>query len=1420
MTSPQRAYTLAFADAFLRPTTNAKHTLQIYFDWQYSIVWPPKDGLGPDWLSSTTKIDFKVYLCGQEPSIDLVASEAFYQNLPSWVTSYDSSELTFLDVNTLALWSEFAIEVRSQLWSDATDIAQLRAKQDTRFEGVPRMALKRAPNWYFDYIDKISRAQGEPPVRADLAKQYVEHAALLLKRLDELREITSERALSLTDETPGQRAIEAFKKLCTDEPTLGHLFRVLFTVEAPLAVNAGTDYWLLARPVVQGTIVPLSDIQPVLTRARLSSQGLLTILDANTSAVADPVQTYVSDQVAVHQFTDGEISPSISSEITTQSLDQYASDDRALHSILGQDDLESAAEQILAAEWRKLASGGTQDLARLEYAKHQIVSAVASLEASRLGYDAIGLSWDAQALQDATAVDPSTIHSHRGYKGYRVYVRSATDLAGLKSAPWKSLCRLKRNAVQRASHRVLRCDDGKTINAALGRQGYLPAGVHSSPVQSASVRSAGSAVIDVAISRDQVIWAGSSIIKSDPLDDLAQLPNQSPDAGIAFPVQLEEIALRGEQLLYKRFYEFCITRVGLSGICTDLEGLQTPSPTKQPGFGNVPSNVIAGFVRRVPMLPPRQRFQPIDISKVCETSDSGECSVPRLGEDSCTTVAGEYRLANGVLKSPRVVVEFDVPLCHWRVALHTRGLQPEEAGAWHDSDFAKTCRRFAMKVHNSVAASKNDPQALHLWAVDPFCAGVKLVSKVWYPFSDRHSLGHDDKFLVTGRQTQHFDFRRKSFSDLVIRGEELADATKFSNELTAHVTEASPKPNSNDVSKPVLFLGMHNRLEISGVYTDEYASPLPPEEIASAAFTVYPQDGAIPIGGEIDREHIRCGFYEAHYAGPAPLDLERRLAMPPLDTGGSSNACVDQSASLARGSIQQWRHYSYRDRDANPPRELFEAYGTYLAAMIAGQNAQQTSAGQDQPWTVNFTTSCGGKKVVPVVTGPFQCIAAPDGLSSVTLPASANGAKQLPFIDVDIIWTVAMRWRIDLKDTHIERPRDLAMVKQFQLYRREKKLKKSSEQQRPEILIGTIDRPSESALCDVNLDEIEWLWVDCITDRNYHSFEYSVKAVPEYPAGYASQEWYAFKVEIQSSRFDEHIHQVVPLPTLEDSVALYLTSSEDRQRAKRIAFRLSAVKPDPLLGGQSVDLPPISMESAPTLAQLYPATPPQIHPEDTYDTLEKVTVPYLSKEEGWTFTAGINAEDDGHDSNRAHVIPLNSLPPALLSQHPFVRLQLSVYEDEINKYPCLRHTASSDMIETEWLQIYPHSLGTIAQVGNNIVIGPNLAWAETCGNKGILSYRFSAFAKGQGNTQGPSLHVATVYRDLNAIALDEIRRVAQDKLTELTGLSKVANVSLAIYGEEGFLAPTYETERDPNHSKDKMIFVPMRAAEGTVVVDL
>jgi hypothetical protein len=562
------------------------------------------------------------------------------------------------------------------------------------------------------------------------------------------------------------------------------------------------------------------------------------------------------------------------------------------------------------------------------------------------------------------------------------------------------------------------------------------------------------------------------------------------------------------------------------------------------------------------------------------------------------------------------------------------------------------------------------------------------------------------------------------------------------------------------------------------------------DAIVQAAGAAALEVKVVPAGD--DDSHVKLRIAPA---GPAirKIKLEAVGVAPPVPGATAADSCA-VSSLLIDASFD-----TLRFRIA--PRPLPDGRVTFAAAAVSF----------DSPATVEET---------------------PDG-SVVSLGSfgAADGApRRLPFVDDRATHIVRLSWRIPLRSDWLERPRDLAAVRELRLYRTEQGVA-------PDLAApprATITRPSDAVFQggSHHLDEVEWVWLDAADDLDAHTYDYHVVAVPDHPEAFAGQTWWVKSVTIPASRIDPRPQRVVALPMLagkctERRVAVSLPADASRLRQGCLAVRLVAAVNDPLL------LPAVSPAAeVPTPPQLPPAAPgvrcdsfarPRLetYKPDSYSDLfpahpfkaEPVfSVPKKPAGEGWFWAAAEPVPADAAPAAApVTLLAAAALPAALLQcpGNPFFKLQARIYAH--GGYPRLPQAVASDILETDWLQFYPEDLAAVRLEGGKLAVDAGV-------KGGSLRYRFHCFAgKAPSGTSGPTPHVASFLRREARLDMYEVLSV----LANTPWLSSVAEVVLRTVVEEGFLFGSYRDLGTPDGmaSVDRTatsdaIFVPLRTSTG------
>ncbi|HXI29240.1 MAG TPA: hypothetical protein VNG89_12465, partial [Vicinamibacterales bacterium] len=199
---------------------------------------------------------------------------------------------------------------------------------------------------------------------------------------------------------------------------------------------------------------------------------------------------------------------------------------------------------------------------------------------------------------------------------------------------------------------------------------------------------------------------------------------------------------------------------------------------------------------------------------------------------------------------------------------------------------------------------------------------------------------------------------------------------------------------------------------------------------------------------------------------------------------------------------------------------------------------------------VDFATTHGSGAVATAAIGPSQ-------------------PRKLPWVDADVIWNVRIGWRVPLRGSRIERPLELAAVREFRLFRSERDECGNEVKRR----LATLRRPGFDTLDRIDLDQVEFVWIDAITDRDLHEFTYSIVAVPEDCNTFREQEWYSLKVNVPDSRIAARPESARYLPMLAKqdgsgttrSLAVYFSDAAVRSNADRVSYFFARAADDPML---------------------------------------------------------------------------------------------------------------------------------------------------------------------------------------------------------------------------------------------------------------
>jgi len=270
-------------------------------------------------------------------------------------------------------------------------------------------------------------------------------------------------------------------------------------------------------------------------------------------------------------------------------------------------------------------------------------------------------------------------------------------------------------------------------------------------------------------------------------------------------------------------------------------------------------------------------------------------------------------------------------------------------------------------------------------------------------------------------------------------------------------------------------------------------------------------------------------------------------------------------------------------------------------------------------------------------------------------------------------------------------------------------------------------RPSDGALRYYDLDKVQWYWFDAVQSREGNQFDYHVLAVPEEPCAFDRSWWFLFQANIPTSQFDARPDPVRTIPMFpaagQRRMALFypseiLRADRDAQRKQfpKVAVRAARIRKDPLLTDDSTPvvelLTPSFYFGAPQaygkkleLSELFPD-------ETSYDDANlknvvfdkpaEVTVPYSYEDKGWMWAHRYPG------TITQLIVMIDKLSAdAFKAYNPFVTLQTVFYRPD--KYPCLKHTAPSEVHETNWLQFYPDDLEPLEVANQRLIVLKTLA---------------------------------------------------------------------------------------------------------------
>lgn len=1462
--------------AFLNPFRSATR-IEVLLDWQDCVsgqarAWPPKGLLD-------TLLDF---------TVRIVASK----NAPDWSDGQAaphcdlSLKRTFLMPDDRKKYAHFVQEVWEKTWKDLKEcpagqvarnfpeVAVVEAKADKRF------SLHAAPH-LSDHIHNfpanapnISQEQLNQ-WRQETCKKYRAYVEPLLawraKLVSSVKssEVGVEvRSILAPSSTIQDKRRAALRRACRDEITIGHLFQALhfFDLEplskdcmAFLDKNHGMPLWLLAMPTDAHHLKFVPIATRIVPNVKNGQYEFLTYLGQMGNVTYDDAwNSYVEGFVGVRPLQGWELANSTPNSMHTETTPYTAgevlfqtrsvahlTDLRVLHAQAR----ESVESQVGALDTDRGVTSRVKREETLRRADY-VVHAVNSLESAKRPFDSIGITWTRDPQAGANSGTGKPVHT--GFKGYRVDVKDLTQKE--KASQLMSLCLVDRLAVT-DENQEYRFPESTKLAVV---EGYVDIPVLKDPSQKQG--------LDCVAPRDYVTWDGYSVVARNPLDALGKLgkePNSDGTEDLSdgdqndVGVFLQDFAKLVVGLSYGHIYHFGIRRVAL----TEMSRLLSEN-----NLANDPWATLQ-FLRTVRIARPEVCVQAKSLSPILPIDDVAP------GCNGVTEhLANTYKISG---PDPKVTIQSRSPMAHWKVAFHAR----EKLDIDNNEDFKAACRSFALRVLKN--SSESDCTSSHtdfLTSVDPHASAVRVVSRVWYPFSksDGSAGSRGDRYIVSGVDDFGTGNDRRSFAGLVVEGDKLISKRDFSGDLDADVGHDDEVPNdADDPGSPIMYRRYRNRLECSGVWSKDAKGKVLPIALDNISLenvekgnlseratidelqkgvdkwtaNVYVFDegdlNSVPIGG-----HAIVKPFEVNrirYGGLQTLDYERWLQVPPTitDTAPVTPCDVTMAQPLARGTISQWRSFVFpKDKNVLPADQLRDTYLKFIQRMasplkvvaakdipveigdknalcIVGENsAILTAMAFSFPGPTNVIEHFSSNNGVPAASviatlGSFGNHA--DGVAPK--PGDSLNPRRLPFIEDDITWMVSLDWSVPLKNSHLERPTDIACLKEFQLFRTERGvLPKDGDKP-----LAVLPRPSDQALQYYDLDKVRWFWLDAVQTRDGHQFDYHVIAVPEEVPGdtknrkaFLSNRWFLFHAEIPCAQFDtrpDPVRCIPLLPTKEvRKMALYLPAETQHRdsidhtvKFSKIAIRAVSARRDPLLTDE-LD-PPINDEITPSFYFVAGQAPgkklelSELFPEKTvYDdgslksiiatSLSSFGSPYSYEDKGWTWA------DPYSSSTTQLVATVDKLPQGAFRIHnPFIKLQLSAYSPD--KYPRLIHTAPSELYETNWLQLYPDELAQLIREHDRLLItNPSKKIGDQIKTPHLLWYRFHFFLRDISTVTKPPFHLSTFYNDEPFLDLIQVRNALKTALNTFSPAYILDEIEFDVVAEEGLLAGSYALDKD------------------------
>lgn len=1418
------ANVIAYANPF-----PSKPRIEILVDWNDISRW-----------KNSERLSFDVYAVAQ-PTPPATADRS------GWKSVKISLGNRFLSDN---LWSQYHEQFLSAFDGISEQGPTVRLENFLSIGshgGAHTYDLAEAPHPFFDVTEP--RVLDKKPENVNL--KYAVFVKRLLDWRHKLHNLTNQN-LSRTDSAAISAVsrddrLGAVRHACRDEVTFGHSLNVLHFFDLSESTGPMKQFlqqpilWLVALPVDSlGNFLSSNEFVPVPTRLVSDGTHLITYLEEMTSQQSvqyeNAYKSFWAKTVAVRQLISAEISEH---EPTTPREVLQVIERHSLAPSLSIKALREAAKNLVRKE----------GMAEAEIARQsgEIVEGVRTAESGTVPYDKIGICWDRTSVMPRTSPD-----YHLGYKGYRLDVFSDD---GEKP---QSLCAASIR-VTTPSNVQFELRESKSLGIT---EGYVDITVQKDPTSNAPAPASGFNDQELALARDFSIYDGYSAVAKNPLDCLVKINTTNEPTPVV--VTLENLPLLSYKLRYGNKLGIRVRKLGMTGM------------GPEPGNTEPAHSDWIVFKRTVYMRPPEiqsagKRLLPAS-TKAKENSSGTQAIVRIDGSD------------------PEIVLKLRYPTVHWKVAWHARG----DLADIVDPDFQSVCEAFARRGVAQQTDATKSVSGDYLRAVDPHIKGVQILTRIWYPFSDNRS---GNRYVITGRRSFAIEASKISFPQLVVKAEKRIDDQSF--DIQSDVPVAYPKPLSyqaDHIPDPVVVVGHRNQVECSGEWDEKSSFQIEDKLMLGLDFNNKAGDkralieatrgGVTPwvwnliVHPPRDSDRPKIGGHAGnppepiisiHYAGLKTRHLERWLPVPPTkgscgNVSSVPDGCAAASNTIscpARGTTFQWRNFIFPSKDKPIASSLRSNYVDFVLGMLGPAEIVDGKKDGSEKLSVRIIPNDKSDRfvapgfnfpspvrVAEIDSGPSGYDAATLGQFSIQTGPNQRSERKLPFIEDDITWVVRLEWRFPIRGAHVERPYDLAAVKEFRIYRTNSGEKPDSKT--PPI--GFISRPSETTLQTYNLDEVSWVFFDALRDREMHRFSYHVQAVPEDEGGFQSAFWALFTVVVPNSQFDKrpepsHILPMFPVENLR-RVAIRVPAS----RESLLAWRLSAIKQDPLLPTpptspqvkvissnfkEALALESTLMESCssglsqPGMDELFPKTQPLS--EAIYQN--RPSEPFKKLEEGWQF--GANAVEDS-SSTTVWIQELANMPRG----NPFFKLQVTLYDSDENKYPRLEHTAPSEILQTEWVQSYPDDLQfSAAQTKENLTEigienswkygGPTSEYEKPAGAsmryenalKQLLRYRYHFFAAEQSRPEYPNaaFHLSTFYYSRPTVPIALLRPKIQVALRRflIDDLSELRTVDIYVVAEEGLMAPTYSIDDNGvAQTSAERIFLALRSSKAAMTLPL